>query len=102
MTAPQWVTKPIGMDAAAEALGISRRTLVDFVKKFPRYELRGQKKVFYPEHVSQLRREIHECACKSNGATDGLMHTVPPQMASGSDALSKLKTIAERRKSGRR
>jgi hypothetical protein len=49
------------MDGAAEALGISRRTLVDAIKDLPYYELRGRKKVFYPEHIKQLRKGMHEC-----------------------------------------
>ena len=46
------------MNEAAESLGISRRTLSDWLKRAPYYELRGRKKVFYPEHIMSLRKEI--------------------------------------------
>lgn len=98
---PAWLTEPVGMDGAAAALGISRRTLTEWLKTCPFYESRGRKKVFYPEHIDQLRREISKCACKSDGSTAGPMPTAPARTAGGSDALSKLVILAERRKRGR-
>jgi hypothetical protein len=97
-----WAVVPIGMDAAAVSLGISRRTLTDWLKEFDHFEWRGSKKVFYPEHIASLRREIHLCASRSNGPMDGLMHTARGQMVNASDALSKLKTLAAQKKSDRR
>ena len=93
--------KPLGMSGAAEVLGVSRRTLTDTIKRLPHYELRGSKKVFYPEHIAQLRQGMHECACKSNGSTDGRKSMAPVLMASASDALSKLRTMAKQRKPAR-
>jgi hypothetical protein len=98
----EWAIEPLGMDDAAKALGISRRTLCSALKSMKHFESRGSKKVFYPEHIAALRREMHECACKSNGPMDGPTHTVPHQMVSGSDALSKLRTLAAQKKSVRR
>ena len=92
-----WAIQPLGMDDAAKALGISRRTLVDVLKRLPYFEARGSKKVFYPEHIASLRREMHECACRSNGSTDGRTSPAPAPMVRASDALSKLKTLAARR-----
>jgi hypothetical protein len=89
------------MDGAAVALGISRRSLVYAIKLHPHYELRGNRKVFYPEHIDRLRRDMHECASKSDGLMAGLMHTGPVPMASASDALSKLKTLVAQKKSAR-
>lgn len=93
--------KPLGMDEAAEHLGICRRTLSDTIKRLPYYELRGRKKVFYPEHIAQLRQGMHECASKSDGSTDGHMPTGPALMVSGSAALSALRMLAARRKPAR-
>lgn len=56
--APAWLVTPVGMDDAASALGVSRRKLVDLVKEHPLYEVRGQKKVFYPEHIDGIRRAL--------------------------------------------
>lgn len=102
MTLPSWVVQPLDIKGAAIALGISERTLFDALKLHPHYELRGRKKVFYPEHISQLRRDMNECACKSNGSTDGPTSTGPVQTESVSDNLSKLVILAERKKSARK
>ena len=92
---------PLNMDEAAERLGVSRRTLTDALKRLPYYELRGRKKVFYPEHIAQLRQGMHECAFKSDGSTAGLMPTAPGLMVSGSAALSALRMLAAQRKPAR-
>lgn len=93
--------KPIGMADAAAHLGVSRRTLTDALKRLPHYELRGRKKVFYPEHIAQLRQGMHECAFKSDGSTGGPTHTAPAPMARGSDALSALRMLVERKRRAR-
>lgn len=93
--------KPLDMAGAAQVLGISRRTLTDALKTLPHYELRGRKKVFYPEHIAQLRQGMHECAYKSNGSTVGRMSMGPALTASASGALSALKTLVEQRKRAR-
>jgi hypothetical protein len=92
---------PLTMDEAAERLGVSRRTLSAALRELPFFEARGRKKVFYPEHITQLRQGMHECAFKSNGSTAGHMPTAPVLMASASAALSALKTLAEPKKRGR-
>ncbi len=46
------------MDDAAILLGVSRRFLVDTLKRHPHYERRGTKKVFYPEHIALLRKAL--------------------------------------------
>ena len=102
MTAKNWATPPIDMEQAAAALGISRRTLTDAIKGLPFFELRGRKKVFYPEHIASLRREMHQCASRSNGLTAGRTFTALDPMASASDALSKLEILAKQRKRGHR
>lgn len=91
-----WADTPLNMDGAAVALGISRRTLTDAVKSLPYYELRGRnKKVFYPEHIQQLRRGMNRCALQSNGLMDGHTFTALAPMAVGSDALSELAMLAK-------
>jgi hypothetical protein len=90
------------MNKAASALGISRRTLIDTIKDFPQFEYRGSKKMFYPEHIATLRREMHRCASKSNGPKVGHLPTARVPMVSGSDALSKLKTLAVQKSLGRK
>lgn len=95
---PSWVVTPVGADGAAAALGISRRTLDEFLRGFPYYERRGKKRVFYPEHIELLRKEMNQCASRSSGLKVGHMSTGQALMASGSDALSRLATLAKRKK----
>jgi hypothetical protein len=54
---PSWATDltPVDMDGAAVLLGISRRFLVDVIGQHKHYEQRGNRKVFYPEHIARLR-----------------------------------------------
>lgn len=101
-TRKTWLIAPATMDEAAVALGVSRRTLTDWLRRVPdAYERRGVRKVFYPEHIDRLRREMNQCGSKSYGATGGPMLTAPGRMAGGSDALSKLVILAEQRKRAR-
>lgn len=57
---PEWAERlqPLTMDQAAQVLGICRRTLVDFIREHPRYERRGRRKIFYPEHIEALRADF--------------------------------------------
>lgn len=59
---PTWADNivPVDMDGAAVLLGVSRRYLVDVLRHHPHFERRGVKKVFYPEHISQLRAALCE------------------------------------------
>ncbi|MEP0147111.1 MAG: hypothetical protein ABJE77_19465 [Tateyamaria sp.] len=98
MPSSNWATAPLNMEGAATALGVSLRTMFDVVKAHPHYERRGRKKVFYPEHIEMLRKGLNECASQSNGTMDGPMPTAPALMGSESENLSKLVTLAERRK----
>ena len=104
ITGPQlrgaYPARPLDMVGAAEVLGVSRRTLTDTLKRLPHYELRGRKKVFYPEHIAQLRTGMHECACKPDGSTAGPMLSELARMVSASDSLSRLRTLAARKKHG--
>ena len=74
---PAWVPEPVDMDGAARALGISRRTLIDTIKALPHYELRGRKKVFYPEHIASLRRGLGIADSESGVVSDGKRRGVP-------------------------
>ena len=53
---------PLNMKAAADALGICKRSLTAYVKDFEYYERRGSRKLFYPEHIDALREAIHRCS----------------------------------------
>lgn len=101
ITKPAWLIAPVGMDDAAHALGISRTTLTESLKRLPYYERRGAKKVFYPEHIERLRRELHACASGSNGLTVGPTSTAPAPMAPVSAVLSELAMLARRKKPAR-
>lgn len=96
------IARPLSMDEAALALGVSRRFLTESLKGLPFYELRGPKKVFYPEHISALRREMHRCALKSSGETVGPMPAALVPMAGESGALSKLEIVVAQKKRARR
>lgn len=101
MNAP-WIIVPVGMDDAARALGISKRTLVDVIRDWPHLcERRGRKRVFYPEHIDGLRKEMNRCASKSNGLTVGRNYTGPALMVNASDSLSKLAILSAQRKRAR-
>ena len=66
-----WAVEPLDMNGAARALGISRRTLSDWLPRAPFFEWRGRKRVFYPEHIEALRRGINKCGYESYGKMDG-------------------------------
>ena len=97
----EWAVIPLDAGGAANALGISKRTLDEALKSWPYFERRGRKRVFYPEHIELLRKEMNECGSRSSGKTDGHMFTGLALMASGSDALSKLATLSRQRRLAR-
>jgi hypothetical protein len=104
--APGWAAPPLNIVQAAEALGISRSTLDQALKNKGirpgvHFELRGNRKVFYRENILEMRKVLTECACRSNGKMDGPMPTAPDPMASESDALLRLRTLAAQKNSGR-
>ena len=70
---PDWAARiqPLGMAGAAVVLGICRRTLIEVLKRYQHFEYRGNKKVFYPEHIEALRREMKKCLdSASSGVTE--------------------------------
>jgi len=105
--APEWAAPPLNITQAANALGFSRASL-DYTLKDPRvevgvhYELRGNRKVFYRENISAIRKVLTQCASTSHGSTVGHRSTVTGPTARGTDALSKLKTLAAQRNFGRK
>ena len=104
---PSWAEPPITINQAAGALGISRASL-DVALKAPsvteglHYELRGNRKVFYRENITAVRKVLTQCASKSNGEKVGHTFTATAPTARGTDALSKLKTLAAQRNFGRK
>ncbi len=106
---PQWAEPPITINQAAGALGISRASL-DFALKSPsvneglHYELRGNRKVFYREHILEMRKVLTQCALKSpHGLVKsglGLLTGATPT-GNGSDTLSKLRMLAAQKKKER-
>lgn len=97
MTAPlpAWTRDivPVDMDTAAMLLGISRRFLVDEIKKHPHYERRGVKKMFYPEHIALLREKLSCQASESNSETA----SGTPLEASTESAFEKALVLATRK-----
>lgn len=75
------VQRPLDMNGAAEALGIARRTLTDALKRLPFYELRGRKKVFYPEHIARLRKELGIPDPESGLVADGRRRGIDSHVA---------------------
>ena len=97
-----WIIVPVGMDDAARALGVSKRTLVDVMRNWPHLcERRGRKRVFYPEHIDGLRREMNRCASQLNGPTVGRKSTGPVLMVNASESLSKLAILSAQKKRAR-
>ena len=106
MTKPIWAEPPLNVTEAAQALGVSRRTLDEYTKDKRvvagvHFELRGNRKVFYRENILEMRKVLTECASKSHGETAGLTPTAPAPMGNGSDALLKLRTLAAQKNSVR-
>ncbi len=56
------MTAPLDMSAAADELGICKRSLTTYLHEFPYYERRGSRKVFYQEHIDALREAIDKCS----------------------------------------
>jgi hypothetical protein len=81
------------MDGAALLLGISRRSLVDVIAHAKHYEKRGNRKVFYPEHIGALREEL---ACRSGRLNEGPSTT--PLGPSPESAFDKALALATERK----
>jgi hypothetical protein len=90
---PSWATDltPVDMDGAAVLLGISRRFLVDVIGQHKHYEQRGNRKVFYPEHIAALREAL--CHSKSKIETGKASGTsLEPSTESAFEEALKLAT----------
>ena len=104
--APDWATPPLTIHQAAEALGFSRASL-DYALKDPavqvgvHFELRGNRKVFYRENIMEVRKVLTKCASTSSGSMVGHTSTATAPTARGTDALSKLRTLAAQKKKER-
>jgi len=59
---PKWAQnkEPVDSKGACRLLGVSPRKLIEITNRYPHYERRGRKKVFYPEHI-ELMREALRC-----------------------------------------
>ena len=99
---PDWAEPPIDIHQAAKALGFSRDSL-DLALKDPgvevgvHFELRGNRKVFYKENILEIRKVLIQCASNSQRGTAATMSMGTAPTVRGSDALSKLRTLAERK-----
>lgn len=103
MTAlPDWARQmqPVDMAGCALVLGISRRTLVDVLKKHPHYERRGTKKVFYPQHVDALREAL-ACPISSSNRAKASGTPLAPLPESAFDKAWALATKREPKNSRR-
>lgn len=67
---PSWAVEPLDMNGAAVAIGVCRRTSIVIIAEHPHYELRGRKKVFYPEHITLIR----DARAKSSVTHAGTRH----------------------------
>lgn len=94
---PEWAKRvePIDMNGAAHVLGVGRRFLVDAIKRYPHYERRGSKKVFYPEHIALLREAL-SCQTISKSKTGTASGTpLAPSVESAFDKALALATEKE-------
>jgi hypothetical protein len=92
---PDWAQGlvPVGMDDAAILLGVSRRFLVDTLKRHPHYERRGTKKVFYPEHIALLREALTNHSSDPTAATA----STAPLQRSAASAYEKALLLSTRK-----
>ena len=68
------MTPPVGIDGAAEMVGVSKRSLDGFLAKHRSkrlYERRGNKRVFYPEHIREIRRLWHSDSTETQSPASG-------------------------------
>ena len=87
---------PLTLDQAADELGICRRSLTTWLVKFPYYERRGIKKVFYLEHIDALREAINRC---SRSAPIQIQASSKLQAPSGAKELEQARAhVTERRR----
>ena len=97
--APEWATPPLDIHQAAEALGMSRSSL-DYALKDPtveagiHFELRGNRKVFYRENITAVRKVLTQCASKSPNEMGSFKPTDMVRTVKESDALLRLRTLA--------
>ena len=92
---PLWAAQiePLNMGEAARVLGMSRRKLSDEIRTHPYYERRGTRKVFYPEHIDALRREISQC--QVSGSLKEAASTTPPEPLPGSALEEALALVTD-------
>jgi hypothetical protein len=86
---PAWTAQllPVDMDGAALLLGVSRRYLVDVIRKHQHFERRGVKKVFYPEHIAALKVALGLNGPRTSRETlrDFVAARLPPSEIAGLD-----------------
>ena len=67
--ASSWAVQPLDRAGAAKALDVASRSLTDILKRIgdsaETHEKRGRKKVFYPEHITNIREALK---CPSPGS----------------------------------
>lgn len=99
---PAWADAltPVGMDGAAILLGVSRRFLVDVLRDNPHYEKRGNRKVFYPEHIALLREAL-KCPTSKSKSEKASGTPLEPLVENGFERVLAL-AIASKRKSTKR
>lgn len=99
---PAWAQNivPVDMDEAAILLGISRRFLVDVIAKHQHYERRGNRKVFYPEHIALLREAI-SCRTLSSNPAKAFTTPLEPLPESAYEKALALATRQSQRNSAR-
>lgn len=97
---PPWAVEPLDRKQAAAALGVSLRTLTDKLKTAPHYERRGNRQVFYPEHIALLR-EAFSCPTSPSKADEASGKPLAPSGESEFDKALALVTAKEPKSSAR-
>jgi hypothetical protein len=88
----EWFTPPIGREAAASALGVSVRSLLDIRKRYERHHSiqakRGRRVVFYKEHIEKMK-ELLKCEERS------IAHRSPVGIPSGKMTLGSMTSASK-------
>src|SRR5690606_42022093 len=85
---------------AALILGISRRFLVDVIGKHKHYERRGNRKVFYPEHIAMLREALN-CQTSASSKETAFGTPLEPSTESAFERAYALATKSARKSNAR-
>lgn len=92
------MNRPLTMKGAADALGVSYRTMVEVVKGLTpdlHFDVRGKRRVFYTDQIERIRRD--GWASKSNGVRELPTPSEPSRVDAYGKALALATQLKQRK-----